>query len=270
MTRDRPQRKLRQPCRSRPVRSIALRWIGLTAIPMIVCAGVLVGAAPSSGQEMGASLALSGVPATITLPSSFTMTVSGSTGGASNAVIYPIYGPAPCAATVEAQLTAGPSEVLTRLEVDEAPLPGLTGAFAIQVQGIGEGASSPGQYTVCVFMEASAEPEAVEAPEEEQLIAAASGTFTVLPSLTSTPGAINLAEPPGVRRAAGTRCVVPRVRGRELTRARRLLARAHCAVGRIRRARSRHVRRGRVISQGHRAGRSLPGGARVGLLISAG
>ena len=265
MTRDGRQRKLREPGRWGPV-----RWIGLTAIPLIVLLGVLIGAADSSAQEIGASLAVFGVPATITIPSSFTLTISGSTGGASHAVIYPIYGPAPCAATVEAQLAASPSEVLTRLEINEGPSPGLTGAFAIQVQGIGEVASGPGQYTVCVFMEASAEPEAIEALEEEQLIAAASGTFTVLPSLTSMSPGGNLAVPLGIRRAGGTRCVVPRVRGRELDRARRLLVSAHCAVGRVRKARSKHVRRGRVISQSHRPGKSLRDGAKVGLLISIG
>jgi PASTA domain len=252
-----------------PCRSGSVRWIGRTVIALIVVLGILIGAA-SSSAETGASLALSGVPATITVPSSFTLTVSGSTGSASRAVIYPVYGPAPCAANVEAQLAAGPSEVLTRLEINEGPLPGLTGSFAIQVQDIGEAVSSPGQYSVCVFMEASAEPEAVEETEEEQLIAAASGTFTVLPSLTSVSGAINPGGPLGVRRDRATRCVVPRVRGRKLVSAKSLLVRAHCAVGRIRRARSRHVRRGRVISQSHRPGRSLPDGAKVGLLISTG
>jgi hypothetical protein len=266
MTRGSPQRRLGGACRSGPVRRL-----GLTAIPLIVLCGVLMGAAGASAEEPGASLALSGVPATITIPSTFTLDVSGSTGGASHAFIYAVYGPVPCAANLEAQLAAGPSEVLTRLEIDEGPSPGLTGAFAIQIQGIGEVASSPGQYTVCVFMEASAEPEAVEAlEEEEQLIAAASGTFTVLPSLTGVFPGGNLALLLGIHRAAGTRCVVPRVRGRELAPARRLLLRAHCAVGRVRRARSRHVRRGRVISQNRRAGRALPDHAKVSLLISSG
>jgi hypothetical protein len=265
MTRDSRQCRRRAASSSGPVRRFVL-----TAIPSIVLCGVLVAAASASAQETGASLTLSGVPATITIPSTFTLNVSGSTGGASHAAIYPVYGPAPCAANLEAQLAAGPSEVLTKLEIDEGPLPGLTGTFAIQVQGIGEVVSSPGQYTVCVFMEASAEPEAVEALEEEQLIAAASGTFTVLPSLTSMSPGARLAGPLGTRRAAGTRCVVPRLRRRELAPARRLLVRAHCAVGRLRRARSKHVRRGRVIAQSHRAGRSLPAGAKVGLLISTG
>jgi hypothetical protein len=265
MTRGSPQRRLGGACRSGPVRRL-----GLTAIPLIVLCGVLMGAAGASAEEPSASLALAGVPATITIPSTFTLDVSGSTGGASHAFIYPVYGPAPCAANLEAQLAAGPSEVLTRLEIDEGSSPGLAGAFAIQVQGIGEVASGPGQYAVCVFMEASAEPEAVEALEEEQLIAVASGTFTVLPSLTSVLPGGNLAVPIGTRRAGGTRCIVPRVRSRELARARRLLLRAHCAVGRVRRARFRHVRRGRVISQSRRAGRVLPDHAKVGLLISSG
>jgi hypothetical protein len=265
MTRGSRQGRLGDACRSR-----AVRRLGLAAIPLIVLCGILIGAAVASAQEAGASLALSGVPATITIPSTFTLTVSGSTGGASDAVVYPVYGPAPCAANVEAQLAAGPSEVLTRLEIDEGALPGLTGAFAIQVQGIGEVVSSAGQYTVCVFMEASAEPEAVEALEEEQLIAVASGTFTVLPSLTSMSPGGNLAGRPGLRRAVGTRCVVPHLKGRRLDRARRLLLSAHCALGRVRRGRSRHVRSGRVISQSHRAGKSLPAGAKVGLLISSG
>jgi hypothetical protein len=265
MTRRSRQRRLGAACLAGPVRRL-----GLAAIPLIVLCAVLMGAAGASAEEPGASLALSGVPATITIPSTFTLDVSGSTGGASHAFIYAVYGPAPCAANLEAQLAAGPSEVLTRLEIDEGSSPGLTGAFAIQVQGIGEVASSPGQYTVCVFMEASAEPEAVEALEEEQLIAAASGTFTVLPSLTGVFPGGNLALLLGIHRAAGTRCVVPRVRGRELAPARRLLLRAHCAVGRVRRARSRHVRRGRVISQNRRAGRALPDHAKVSLLISSG
>lgn len=265
MSRDPRQPGPREPALSRPVR----RMLRIAA-PLVVLWGILLGAAGASAQEIGASLALSGVPAAITIPGTFTLTVSGSTGSASHAAIYPIYGPAPCAASVEAQLGAGSGEVLTRLEMNEGPLPGFTGPFAIQVQGIGEALSAPGQYSVCVFMEASEEPEAVEAPEEEQLIAAASGSFTVLPSLTSMSRAINVVRPFAARRSRGRHCVVPRTRGRRLVRARRALIRAHCALGKVRTARSKHVERGRVIWQSHRAGDWLPGDTKVGLLISTG
>lgn len=265
MSRDPRQCGSREAALSRPVR----RMVRMVA-PLLVLCGILIGAAGASAQELGASLTLSGVPAAITIPGTFTLKVSGSTGSASHAAIYPIYGPAPCAASVEAQLAAGPDEVLTGLEMNEGPSPGFTGAFAIQVQGIGEAVSGPGQYAVCVFMEASEEPEAVEASEEEQLIAAASGTFTVLPSLTSMPRAIDVVWPLGARRSRGTRCVVPRIRGRKLARARRELIRSHCSLGRLRTARSQHVERGRVMWQSRRAGDRLPAGAKVGLLISAG
>ena len=65
------------------------------------------------------------------------------------------------------------------------------------------------------------------------------------------------------------RCRVPRVVGLTLGRARVRLRSAHCKVGRVRRARSTR-RRGRVTSQHPRAGRRLPGGSRVSLVVSRG
>jgi uncharacterized delta-60 repeat protein len=65
------------------------------------------------------------------------------------------------------------------------------------------------------------------------------------------------------------RCRVPRVVGLSLIRARARIRSAQCRVGRVRRARSARPR-GRVISQSPRAGRSLPRGSRVGLVVSSG
>jgi len=224
----------------------------------------LLGAASANAQEAGPSLALGGVPATLTIPGSFTLTLSGSTGDTSNAALYPIYGPAPCAATVEAQLQASPEEVLVSPGADELPAFGLDGPFTVRAQGIGQVVSSPGVYTVCVFMEAAAESEVGEPSEEEEgLVATASATFTVLPALTGAP-------PPSVAPRAVRRCLVPRLRGKRLASAEKAIRRAHCKVGRIRRIRSRHVRRGHVIWQSRRAGGSLPAGAKVRLLVSRG
>ena len=61
------------------------------------------------------------------------------------------------------------------------------------------------------------------------------------------------------------RCLVPRVIGLKLPKARVRIRRAHCAVGQISRARSGRV--GRVIRQRPRAGRRLPRGARVSLVV---
>jgi uncharacterized delta-60 repeat protein len=63
-----------------------------------------------------------------------------------------------------------------------------------------------------------------------------------------------------------TRCRVPRVVGLRLGIARTKIRRANCLVGRIRRVRARRFR-GVVVSQSPRAGRRLPRGGRVNLVV---
>ena len=65
------------------------------------------------------------------------------------------------------------------------------------------------------------------------------------------------------------RCVVPRVVGRPLARARRMLVRARCRTGKISR-RFSSAQRGRVLAQRPRAGSHRPLGARVALVVSRG
>jgi hypothetical protein len=66
-------------------------------------------------------------------------------------------------------------------------------------------------------------------------------------------------------------CNVQDLRGKTLAVARDLLARADCTVGTVRRARSRAVRRGRVVSQAPRfPGGVLPAGGQVSLVLSRG
>lgn len=72
--------------------------------------------------------------------------------------------------------------------------------------------------------------------------------------------------PPKPKRAA---CTVPKVVGKTLSTARRLIARARCSVGRVRRARSARAR-GRVLGQSPRAGAKRARGARVNLVVSRG
>jgi PASTA domain len=262
------------------------------AVAAIVGVLALAGATSASAQEEPASLQLAGVPATLTIPGSFTLTVSGSTGTASNALIYLVYGPAPCVATVETQLGASPEEILVSPDAEEVPAFGFTGSFTVHAEGFGQAVSSPGVYSVCVFMEAPEESEAAEASaEEESVIAVASATFRVLPALTGTAPApvprmrVNRCVVPRVKGrgprsgrkaiarahcAVVRRCIVPHIRGRRLRSALKAIRRAHCALGRVESADSRHVKKGRVTWQSRRAGTSLPRGTRVNLLISSG
>jgi hypothetical protein len=72
-------------------------------------------------------------------------------------------------------------------------------------------------------------------------------------------------QPPPPPPPPRVRCRVPRVVGLRPASARARIRRAHCSVGRIRRARSRRV--GRVIAQSPRAGALRPRGARVNLVV---
>ena len=65
--------------------------------------------------------------------------------------------------------------------------------------------------------------------------------------------------------APTVRCKVPRVIGLRLATARKRIGRAHCRVGRVRRARSRRV--GRVLSQSPKAGAVRARGTRVKLVV---
>jgi beta-lactam-binding protein with PASTA domain len=71
-------------------------------------------------------------------------------------------------------------------------------------------------------------------------------------------------------------CNVPEVRWTQvlyplkLAAAKRILARGHCRVGKVRYAFHRDVKKGRVISQQPRFGAVLPGGGRVNLVVSRG
>jgi beta-lactam-binding protein with PASTA domain len=74
--------------------------------------------------------------------------------------------------------------------------------------------------------------------------------------------------------AAGSRslvrshaCVVPKVIGRALPKAKRLIMMAHCRVGRVTRKTSSRRLQGRVLKQSPKAGKRRPNGTRVSLTV---
>ena len=71
-------------------------------------------------------------------------------------------------------------------------------------------------------------------------------------------------------RYLGKVCVVPSVTRRPLAAAKRTIAEAGCAPGKVRRSLSRHVKKGRVVSQSPRAGTRLRLGAKIALVVSRG
>jgi beta-lactam-binding protein with PASTA domain len=65
-------------------------------------------------------------------------------------------------------------------------------------------------------------------------------------------------------------CLVPTLKGRPVRVAKEAIRANDCSVGRIERATSRSVKRGRVISQRPRAGTRLNRDAKVNLVVSNG
>jgi Right handed beta helix region/PASTA domain len=84
-------------------------------------------------------------------------------------------------------------------------------------------------------------------------------------SASATSAATAVVQAPPAR----VRCVVPRLKGKTVAKARTLLRRAHCALGRVSHAHSR-LRRGLIVSQRPRAGAARPRGTKVGVVVSLG
>ena len=89
-------------------------------------------------------------------------------------------------------------------------------------------------------------------------------TFTTLGAPTQPP------PPPPPPPPPARPCVVARVVGQPLRVARRLITKRRCRVGKITRRPSRVVRKGRVLAQRPKAGRRLPRGSKVSLVVSSG
>lgn len=62
-------------------------------------------------------------------------------------------------------------------------------------------------------------------------------------------------------------CAVPRVKGRTLISAENAIVKGGCAVGKVKRVRSKHVKKGRVIAQGAASGSSVAAGTKVNLVV---
>jgi beta-lactam-binding protein with PASTA domain len=66
------------------------------------------------------------------------------------------------------------------------------------------------------------------------------------------------------------RCVVPNLKGKTLTQARKLLAAGRCALGRVTRVHSRLARAGKIVRQSRAPGTRLPRGTKVNVVVSRG
>jgi Zn-dependent metalloprotease len=99
------------------------------------------------------------------------------------------------------------------------------------------------------------------------------GVFTIQgppPPPPPPPPASPPPPPPPTRPPAPARCVVPNVRGKTLAQARRMLTSRRCRLGRVSRAYSVRMGRGKIVRQSRRPGVRLPRGTRVNVVVSRG
>jgi hypothetical protein len=152
--------------------------------------------------------------------------------------------------------------------------PAVFYTLAVGVAGAGRGkvtSSPPGLScpAACSLEFRSGTPVALTAtPDKGSKLAAWTGacagkaaTCTIAVGGDKTATAVFAPNPP---------CVVPALKRRTLAGARRALTAAHCRLAVVKRAYSRRVRRGRVISQAPAAGTRLRNGGAVSLVISHG
>jgi subtilisin family serine protease len=72
------------------------------------------------------------------------------------------------------------------------------------------------------------------------------------------------------RQVAVVRCVVPNLKGKTVVAARKALKARRCALGRVKRAYSAKVKKGRIVSQNRRAGAKMKRGTKVAIVVSRG
>jgi Divergent InlB B-repeat domain/PASTA domain len=81
---------------------------------------------------------------------------------------------------------------------------------------------------------------------------------------------VSLSEARSVTATFKPLCVVPKLKGKTLRAAKLALTQAKCSVGKVTRAFSAQVRKGRVLAQKPRPGRKLAAGSKISLKLSKG
>ena len=161
----------------------------------------------------------------------------------------------------------------TSFTVTISPSGGFTGSVGLSLSGLpssATGSFGPNPATSSSTLSITT-TRATATGSFPVTIAGTSGSLThavtVLLVVAAPPPPAPL--PPQPPPQPSVRCHVPTVTGRALALARGRIKKAHCAVGSIRHAHSKK-RKGIVIAQRPQAGRMLPKGARVNLVVSRG
>ncbi len=103
----------------------------------------------------------------------------------------------------------------------------------------------------------------VKLPLEAAFNAEVETTPTVEPPPSAAPAAPASAAPPTAAPATEAQCVVPKLKGKKLKRARKKLRASGCRLGKVRKEDGATARTGKVVRQGARSGTVLAAGSKV-------
>jgi hypothetical protein len=187
--------------------------------------------AAGTGAESAESNSVT--PAAPTPPATpkFTLTVAKAGGGSGS--VTSSFGPIACGATCAGDYDQGSSVILTATPLSGSTFAGWSGAC-----------TGNGSCTVTIDSAKTVTATFKQAEQQDQ-------------PQTPSPG-------------GGSKCVVPNVKGKPLATAKRKLTAAHCRLGKLAKAKSKTVPKGKVVAQKPGAGKKLAAGSKVGLVVSAG
>jgi hypothetical protein len=129
------------------------------------------------------------------------------------------------------------------------------------------GNTGAGNNVATIIGNAKRQPDPAPAPTLAQETTSTGGSSTPLATQPSQPGSTT-SPTTNTRAPTVRRCVVPNVKGRSLSRARRALTRAGCRVGRVRINRRSRSRAGVVLTQARRPGARVPVGTAVAITVA--
>jgi hypothetical protein len=141
------------------------------------------------------------------------------------------------------------------------------GQVSVTVNGVATAVSSDGHWSADVPLNEGANQIVAAASNKIGFSANAIATVTrpAAPATSGTPASTSTVP---VVTPKTVRCVVPKLRGKSLARAKVLLKRAHCRLGKVSRKASSKVKPGRVIKSRFKAGSRHAAGSRVRVTVA--
>jgi IPT/TIG domain/PASTA domain len=158
-----------------------------------------------------------------------------------------------------------PAPTATALSVPSGPTAGGT---AVTITGTDlEGATAVSFGSVPAAVTADSETQITAVAPASATAAAVPVSITTIAGTATGPSFTYVAPAPILKKAPVVKCVVPNLKGKTLTAAKKSLAKAHCKLGKVTKLAGATPKTGKVAKQGSKAGAKLAAGAKVAVTL---